>query len=76
MEHHYVLSRFLISRMLTVTRIPNSKVSFIQANVVHLRGSERKGRWDKEPCWARVFGGRPYRHQEGAAFALPKAPLY
>jgi hypothetical protein len=26
MEHHYVLSRFLISRMLTVTRIPNSKV--------------------------------------------------
>lgn len=25
--HHYVLSRFLISRMLTVTRIPSTKVS-------------------------------------------------
>ena len=26
MEHYYVLSRFLISRMLTVTRLPQQKV--------------------------------------------------
>jgi hypothetical protein len=26
MDHYYVLSRFLISRMLTVTRIPHIKV--------------------------------------------------
>jgi hypothetical protein len=26
-EHHYVLSRYLISRMLTVTRVPQEKVN-------------------------------------------------
>ena len=26
-EHYYILSRFLISRMLTVTRVPQDKVS-------------------------------------------------
>jgi hypothetical protein len=45
MDHHYVLSRYLISRMLTVTRIPYVKVSsycscracFMPATIVMLQ---------------------------------------
>lgn len=33
LEHYYILSRFLVSRMLTVTRIPQYKVSMICAGI-------------------------------------------